>query len=89
VDRCQIQMCSLFGIFEQWYILGSLYFINEFDVTKLSQMHLTAKDLTQPIFVCANSAIPPLIEFGHCRAWLARLSQIKLQKSLEQLPKNP
>jgi len=32
--------------------------------------------LTQPIFVCADlaksqdSALPPLIEFGHCRTWL-------------------
>jgi len=57
---------------------------------------LTAKDLTQPIFVCADlakkprfSAIPPLIEFGHCRTWLAGLSQMKLQKYLEQLPKYP
>ena len=71
------------------WALCSLYFINEFGVTKLCQKNLTAKDLTQPIFVCADSAIPPLIEFGHCRAWLAGLSLMKLQKSLEQLPKIP
>jgi len=35
------------------------------------------------------SAIPPLIEFGHCRTWLAGLSQTKLQKSLEQYQKIP
>ena len=40
--------------------------------------HLTAKDLTQPIFLCTYLAksqdFPhfhlPLIEFGHCRTWV-------------------
>ena len=72
-----------------FWALCSLYFITKFDVTKLCQKNLTVKDLTQPIFVCADSTIPSLIVFGHCRAWLAGLSQMKLQKSLEQLPKNP
>jgi len=72
-----------------------LYFINEFDVTKLSQKNLTAKDLTQPILFARIwqkprfSAIPPLIDFGHCRTWLAGLSQMKLQKSLEQYQQIP
>ena len=35
------------------------------------------------------SAILPLIEFGHCRTWLAGLSQMKLQKPLEQYQKIP
>jgi len=37
--------------------------------------YLTAKDLTQPIFRLRGqksrfSALPPQIEFGHCRTWL-------------------
>jgi len=40
--------------------------------------HLTAKDLTQPIFVLRGlgqkqrfSELPPLVELRHCRTWLA------------------
>jgi len=39
-----------------FWALCSLYLINEFDLTKLSQKNLTAKDLTQPILVCADLA---------------------------------
>ena len=52
--KCVASFISLSnGIF---WALCPLYFINEFDLTKLSQKNLTAKDLTQPIFVCADLA---------------------------------
>ena len=58
-------------------------FMRTFDCERLDTTYFRLRGLGQkPRF----SAIPPLIEFGHCRTWLAglSLSQMKLQKSLEQ-----
>ena len=59
-----------------------------FDCERLDTTYFRLRRLGQKPRV---SIIPPLIEFGHCCTWLAglSLSQMKLQKSLEQYQKIP
>ena len=67
LDRCQIQMCSLFHRLEQWYILGSLLFVfhqwvwctqavsKEFDCERLDTTYFRLRELLPKAKIFRNS----------------------------------